>query len=142
MSIADYCRRDVCTVEPGSTLREAAERMAAASTGCAVVVEDGRPVGVLTDRDLALRILCDRLDPGGVRVEELRLPAAVTLRADQPLVEAARCLRRHRFRRIPVVGPSGELAGIIAADDLLPVIAAELTGLARAVALQRRSAAP
>lgn len=141
MPITDYCRRDVCTVEPGSTLREAAERMAADGAGCAVVVDDGRPIGVLTDRDLALRILCDQLDPGGTRVEELQLPAAITLRADQPLVEAARCLRRHRFRRIPIVGPAGELAGIIAADDLLPVIAAELSGLARAVARQR-SAAP
>jgi len=137
MAIADYCRKDVCTVAPAATLREAAERMAAAGTGCAVVVAaDGQPLGVLTDRDLALRILCDHLDPGGVRVEELRLPEPVMLRLDQPLVEAARCLRRHRFRRLPVVTDTGALAGIVAADDLLQVVAAELAGLAAAVARQ------
>ena len=140
MSIEAYCQRELCSVQPSATLREAAERMLEAGVGCVLVLEDGRPSGLLTDRDLALRVLCDRLDAGAVRVAELGLSPPVTLRGDHPLGEAVRFLRRRRFRRLPVVDGEGRVIGILPADDMLRVVVGELAGLAAAVQAQSRGA--
>jgi len=136
MSIEAYCRRELCSVGPAATLREAAERMVEERVGCVLVLDEGRPCALVTDRDLALRVLCDRLDAGAVRVGELGLSPPVTLRGDRPLGEAVRFLRRRPFRRLPVVDRGGRAIGILTADDLLRVVAGELAGLSAAVQIQ------
>jgi CBS domain-containing protein len=139
MPIGDYCQKPAATVRSGETVRAAARRMREEGLGSLVVVKDGRPTGILTDRDLVLEILCNRLDPGAVSVDEIASRSLVTIEQEAPVREAARMIRRHAVRRLPVVDDKGQLVGIVAADDLLALAAAELSGLAGAVRAQRPS---
>lgn len=139
MSIDDYCEKPAATVRGEETVRAAAQRMQQEGLGSLVVVTDGRPVGMITDRDLMLETLCNRLDPGSVRVEEIASRPLVSVEQDAPVREAVRMIRRHGVRRLPVVDDKGQLVGIVAADDLLSLAAAELSGLAVAVRSQSPS---
>ena len=71
MPIRTYVQREVRTIGPDATAREAAHQMEQANVGCLIVMRGDEPEGVLTDRDIALKVLCECLDPGSVRVREL-----------------------------------------------------------------------
>ncbi len=139
MPIGDYCEKPAATVRGEETVRTAAQRMRLAGLGSLVVVKDGRPIGLVTDRDLVLETLCKRLDPGALRVEEIASRPLVTIEQDAPVREAVRRMRRHAIRRLPVVDDKGQLVGIVAADDLLALAAGELSGLAVAIRAQAPS---
>jgi CBS domain-containing protein len=138
MPIGDYCRREPVTATPDESIQDVAKRMDAEGVGCVIVVDDGRrPVGVATDRDIALRVLRRGLDPTTTGVQEVMHEPAVTLTRSAPLAVAARFMRQNGLRRIPVVeGDSGELFGVIASDDLLQLAATELRACAEVVRQQ------
>jgi CBS domain-containing protein len=136
MSVGAYCERPARTVGADETVRSAAQRMETEGVGCLIVVEANQPRAIVTDRDVALEVLCDRPDPGSLRVGELKSGALVTVRDDAPLAEAGRLMHRHGVRRLPVVDDKGHLVGVIAADDLMRVVVGELSGLGAAVAVQ------
>lgn len=136
MPIGDYCEKPAVTVRADETVRVAAQRMRLSGVGSVAVVREGRPIGIVTDRDLALGTLGKRMDPGAVRVEELVWRPLVTVEEDAPVREAARRMRRHAVRRLPVVDDKGQLVGIVAADDILALAAGELSGLAVALRAQ------
>lgn len=136
MSIAQHCRIPVVTVTPERSVREAAQRMGQSGVGALVVVEEGAPVGMVTDRDIALEVLCKRLDADAVPVREIMHRPVVTLPEDTSIREATRFLRLHALRRLPVVDDSGRVVGLIAVDDLVGLIARELRPLAEAIASQ------
>lgn len=136
MSIGDYCQKPAATVQGEETVRAAAKRMTLAGLGSMAVVKDGRPIGILTDRDLALETLCKRLDADTVRVEEILPHPVVTIEQEASVREAARRMRKHAVRRLPVVDDKGMLVGIVASDDLLELAAGELSGLATAIRAQ------
>jgi CBS domain-containing protein len=140
MPVKDYCRRPAVEMEPEASVREAARRMEEEGLGCLLVAEPGGPAGVVTDRDLALEIYCRKLDPDSVRLREIARTDLVTVREDAPLAEAARVMRRHGLRRLPVVDAGGKPVGVIAADDLLQVVVGELAGLAVAIRAQTPAA--
>ena len=142
MPIGDYCKKPAATVRGDATVRAAALRMKHEGLGSLAVVEDGRPTGIVTDRDLVLETLGKRLDPGSMRIDEIVCRTLVTIEQDAPVREAARMIRRHAVRRLPVVDEKGQLVGIVAADDLLSLAAAELGGLAVAVRTQSPNADP
>ena len=100
---------------------------------------DGRPNGIVTDRDIVLRTLCRRRDPGTVRVEEIASHPLATIDQQRSIAEAVRVIRHHSVRRLPVVDEKGVLVGMLAADDLLALAVGELSGLTAAVrALRNR----
>jgi CBS domain-containing protein len=120
MPIGDYCEKPAATVSGAETVRAVAQRMKHEGLGSLAVVVDGRPVGIVTDRDLVLETLGNR----------------ISVDQNAPVREAVRMIRRHAIRRLPVVDEEGDLVGIVAADDLLALAAAELGGLAVAVRAQ------
>jgi len=140
MPIGAYARRTAHTASPEDTARAAAQRMEKEGIGCLVVVEDERPVGILTDRDLALRLLREKLDAGAVRVRELMRAPVVTICGEESLEVALRTLRTAAVRRLPVVDAEGKLVGILTADDLLRLVATELGDLAETLRVQLSAA--
>jgi CBS domain-containing protein len=137
MPIDDYCEKPAATVLGSETIRAAAQQMKNAGLGSLVVVADGRPQGIVTDRDLVLGALCNRLDPGAVTVAEIASHPLVSIEQESSVGEAVRMIHQHAVRRLPVVDDKGELVGIVAADDLLSIAAEELNGLSAAVRAQR-----
>jgi len=131
MPIGDLCRRDVCTIRGGETVREAASRMADANVGCLVVV-DGvrRPVGIVTDRNVACRVVAAGLDPDATAVDAVMSAAPQTVHRDESLEAALRLMRAGRFRRVPVVDDAGAVDGILTLDDVLGLLAGDFTEIA------------
>ena len=103
MPVGSYCRRSVCTANPEESVRSAAQRMEKEGVGLLVVVEDGRSVGVLTDRDVTLQVTAARRDPGEVRVAEAMTRDPVQIAAEESLAQATALMSRKGVRRLPVV---------------------------------------
>ncbi len=127
------------SVEAGETLGDVAELMRDRNVGSAVVVDGGRPVGLLTDRDVALAVVADGAKRGEPAGDHASRPL-VTGEADMELEEAAALMVQHRIRRLPIVD-GDELVGIVTIDDLA-VRAGDLQLAQRMTADVARAALP
>jgi CBS domain-containing protein len=114
-------------VTPETSAADAARAMATEDVGALPVVSEGRLAGIVTDRDLALRVLAQDADPstpvGGVLSGEL-----VTIRANDTLEHAMDLMAHHQLRRLPVVGDADELVGMIAQADIARIASDRDTG--------------
>ena len=115
--VRDVMTPSVRTASPGQSLAEAAEVMKAEDVGSVPVVEEGRLVGILTDRDIVIGAVAERRDPQTVKVDEVASRELVTVEPDQDLDEALALMARHRVRRLPVV-EEGRLVGMLAQADV------------------------
>lgn len=126
MSVGRICQREVDLADPGENVRNAAERMRQRTVGCLVVVDDEkRPIGMITDRDLALRVVADGLDPFTTPVARVMTAPAKTISEKTPIEMALGLMRSGAFRRTPVVDADGRLVGIVTLDDILMLLADE-----------------
>lgn len=121
---------EVVTVAPSEEVRAAAERMKEYGVGCLVVVEGGAVVGMLTDRDLALRIVAQPGRSGESTVREAMSAPVATVQESSSLEEVLELVRRRGIRRVPVLRGT-ELVGIVTLDDLLQGLAAEMEDLGK-----------
>lgn len=116
-TVRDAMTPGVETVEPSQPLLEAARLMETGDFGSVPVVENGRLVGVLTDRDIVVRAVALGLDPNSARVGEIASKGPITVEPDQDLAEALRLMAQHRVRRLPVVD-DGKLVGVLSQADV------------------------
>ena len=114
------------TANYDESVLDAARRMRDRQVGTVLVVDDMRPVGILTDRDLTVRVLATGLDPQLTRVSEVMTPSPTTIRQEDSIETAVSYMRAGRFRRLPVVGADGRVLGILALDDVLEQVSGEL----------------
>jgi len=134
MSLERFCRKPLATASPAETALEVAERMRKQHVGCVVVTEGGgRPVGIVTDRDLVTRVLAERRDPAATPVKAAMSPAPVIAKVDERIEEAAMKMRQKGVRRLPIVDPEGTLIGMVSLDDLMVLFTAELGQAVQAV---------
>ncbi len=125
--------RDVMTPEPrtvtaDSTVAEAARLMRDEETGIAPIIEGERLVGVVTDRDIAIKVAAEGKDPQSTKVSEVASSNLVTIDPQQDLDEALRLMAQHQVRRLPVVEEDGKLVGILAQADVARHAGPERTG--------------
>ena len=106
----------VVTAPPDRTVREIAEMMRERNVGSVVLIEQQRPVGFLTDRDLAVSVLADGRDLGDHAADHASSPV-ITANAEMQVEEAAELMVRHAVRRLVIVD-GGRLTGIITLDDI------------------------
>jgi CBS domain-containing protein len=109
---------EVVTVTPSMSVAEVANEMIAREKGPLPVVEGGRVVAMVTDRDLIARVVAASRDPNTVRCEEVATKDLVTIRPDQDLREARRLLAQHQLDRLLVVEEGDRLVGILSEADL------------------------
>jgi CBS domain-containing protein len=114
--IAEVMTQGVVTAESGDTLQHVGELMRDRNVGSVVICDAGRPVGVITDRDLALAVVADRIEPGSSAGDHASRPI-VTGEVEMDLEEAVAIMIQHRIRRLPVTRGEG-LVGIVTIDDL------------------------
>lgn len=126
MTAGRICVREVDIVEAGESVQIAASRMHSRNVGTLVVLApDKKPVGIVTDRDLAVRVVAEALDPTQTTVSEVMSAFPRTVREDTPIEEALTLMRAGPFRRVPVVDADGKLAGILSLDDILDLLCEE-----------------
>ena len=116
MRISDVMTEGVVTAATGDSLRRVGELMRDRNVGSVVICDGGRPVGVITDRDLALAVVADRVDPATRAGEHASRPI-VTGEVEMHIEEAVALMIQHRVRRLPVTDGGG-LVGIVTIDDL------------------------
>ncbi|HWN20631.1 MAG TPA: CBS domain-containing protein [Gaiellaceae bacterium] len=115
------------TVAPGTSAQEAARLMESKDVGSLPVVEGDRLVGMITDRDLALRLIGEGKS-ADTPVGELASKDVVTIDPQQEVEEAARLMAEHQLRRLPVCEEDGKLVGILAQADVAQIGHDALTG--------------
>ena len=124
MSLRGVGTESPVTLSPQATAADAVDLMDARGVGSVVIVEDGKPVSIVTDRDLVLKVLRHGLDPNDVRLVTIMTERLVTAPQDLSLDEAAWRMREHAVRRLPIVDDAGALVGIVTLDDLVGHLAA------------------
>ena len=142
MAVGEICNRDVVIAEKALSVVDAAQLMRTHHVGDLVVVEEkaGRrhPVGIVTDRDIVVEVVAAGVDPDALTVGDIMGPEVATVRESEGLFEALRYMRDKGVRRMPVVDHEGVLVGILTLDDLLSLLAEELTELAKLVSHERQ----
>ncbi|HVE45434.1 MAG TPA: CBS domain-containing protein [Acidimicrobiales bacterium] len=118
MEIGPLTTRSVLTVEADDSVRDAAVWMMERGVGSAVVMTDGKPVGLITDRE-ALRVIARGEDPDALTAGKCALKSLKTVGPDLDVVEAARVMREKGFRHLVVVDDQGALAGVFSMRDLV-----------------------
>lgn len=120
MSIERVCQRDVDTATPDETALQAAERMHQRTVGALVVVNHANvPVGIVTDRDLMVRVLAAERDPQTTALQEVMTPNPKTVTELTNIECVMSLMQDGAFRRVPVVNELGHLTGIVTLDDIL-----------------------
>lgn len=132
MNVGQICSRDVDLVEMEESVRDAARRMLERQVGTLLAVDAAeRPIGLITDRDLAIRVLATGKDPAATPVRDVVTAPLRTVREDASVVDAVAAMRAGACRRLPVVDAAGKLAGIVSLDDVISTFAEELAAIAR-----------
>jgi CBS domain-containing protein len=116
-SIREVMTRSPETVDSGSTAVDAAKQMKKADAGMIPVVQNGKLVGTVTDRDIAVRVVAEGKDPQATTVGEIASTEVVTIEPDLDLSEALKLMARHQVRRLPVV-EGDTVVGVIAQADV------------------------
>lgn len=129
MKLGEQFRKEVATVAPEASIRKAACLMREHGVGAVVVVNENRkPVGIVTDRDIALAIAVDDKDCDAP-VREIMPGELITIGENEGIFNATQYISGYHVRRLPIVDSDGKLAGIVSMDDLLGLLARELANL-------------
>src|SRR5687767_6255084 len=113
MSIGRICQREVDTADSKECARAAARRMATRCVGTLVVLDkEKRPVGILTDRDLAVRVLAEGLNPDTTPVADVMTRHPATINENTAIEDVLALMRAKSVRRLPVVERQGRLVGL------------------------------
>lgn len=137
MPVENLARSDVVTASTDESIETLASMMDDHSVGSVVIADDDEPVGIVTDRDLAIEVVAAGESPDGVTAEDVMSADLCTIEADEGFYRATELMSEHGIRRLPVVDTSGQLEGIITIDDLNELLADEHQQLASVVQAQR-----
>jgi CBS domain-containing protein len=127
-TVREVMTSKLCSIDADKPVAYAAKMMRDEDVGIAPIVEGDRLVGVLTDRDIAVRVVAEGRDPEQVKVTEVASRDLVTLDPQQDLEEALRLMAQHQVRRLPVVEEDGRLVGVVAQADVAQQADEQQTG--------------
>jgi len=137
MSVNQYCNREVVIALGDTPVLEAAGLMRQHHVGDLLVVREDDdlrvPVGIVTDRDIVIEVLAMGLDPATLTLGDLMGGELHTVSEGEELMTAIALMRDKGVRRLPVVNEQGGLEGLLTVDDVLELVAEQLTDLARLV---------
>jgi CBS domain-containing protein len=122
MVVKDVMSSPVVTLDEDATSNKVANLMDKNELGCVIVTnKTGKPVGIITERDLVLRVLAKNLKPDAVKAKEIMTSPLVTIEPEATISEAARRMSRLNIRRLGVIY-KGNLVGVVSSKDILGVM--------------------
>jgi len=139
MPIERLVQRPVKTLGPEESCEEAAALMRDENIGAVVVVDEGRVQGVVTDRDIAVRVVASGENPAEVPLRQIMSGEPIFLSKARTLDQLVAAMREMGVRRVPVIEDDGAVCGLISMDDLLVLISEQLAELAQVI---RKEIAP
>ena len=135
MSAGDLGPDEVVTAQPDDAVEQISDQLESEDVGAIVVTEDEEPVGMVTDRDVALSVGEDG-DVASRPVEEIMSEDPATIREDDEAMEISRTIEEANVRRLPIVDENGNLTGIVTFDDLVATIGEQLDNVANTIEAQ------
>ena len=131
MTIASICTHKVITVDRDIDISAAAGVMRENHIGYLIVTDSrsggSSPIGVITDRDIVVKVTAKDVDPHSLTVGDVMTPEPLTAADDDGISETLRRMRRLGVRRVPVVGPGGKVSGVLSIDDVLNHVVRQLS---------------
>jgi CBS domain-containing protein len=142
VAIGEICSREVVFTGRDTTVKRAAQLMREHHVGSIVVVDEqgGKrvPAGIVTDRDIVVAVLALGLNPDAIQVGDVMNRELLAVRENAGVAEVAELMRAKGVRRVPVTDGGGALVGIIAADDMLCLLAEEMSALGTMVSREHK----
>ncbi|WP_432823532.1 CBS domain-containing protein [Trichloromonas sp.] len=142
MSVGEVCIREVIITGRETPVAELAELMRRHHVGDILVTEDrddkAMPVGIVTDRDLVIKLLAAGVDPQTVTAEDVMSGDLQVVEEGADLLDTIKRMRAQGVPRIPVVKRNGELVGLLAFDELLELLAEQLDDLVQLIRSGRK----
>lgn len=111
----------VLTLDAGKPVSEAAKLLKKSRVGSVIVLEKGKAVGIITERDITYKVVAENKNPKTTKLKSVMSKPLKVISASKSIHEAALALRNNRVKRLPVVNKKGQLVGVIAEGDLVKV---------------------
>jgi CBS domain-containing protein len=118
LKVKDIMVGEVITIEANVTVRKAVRLMNNREIGCLVVVQDGKPAGIVTERDMLKRVLVAGRDPRAVEVDEVMSKPLLFMEPEKEIEEAVKLMFKHKIKKLPVV-ENERLVGLVTLTDLI-----------------------
>lgn len=116
--VRDVMTTNPVTVSEKDSIRDAARIMAREDTGIVPVVDGKKIIGLITDRDIVVRLVAEGKDPANARVKEAMSKSVRSVKEDTPINEVLDLMSNEQIRRVPVVNQNNELVGIVSIGDI------------------------
>ncbi|HET6203041.1 MAG TPA: CBS domain-containing protein [Planctomycetota bacterium] len=137
MTAGRICQREVDLAEPKDSVQAAANRMLQRKVGTLVVIDASRiPIGIVTDRDIVVRVVARGADPKKTAVGDVMTKTLDTIDESAPVESVLALMRNAGVRRVPVTDPGGRLVGLLSLDDVLAALSEEFVRVGELLAKQ------
>ena len=133
MSLENFCRKPVVKILPERNVAEACRVMEEHNIGCLIVEDDGKLCGIVTDRDIALKVAGAMRDPQQTAVREIMTTNPIRISVDKDLRHLTSLMHAFHVRRVPIVNGHDTIVGIITLDDIIALIASEMSEICKAI---------
>lgn len=133
MSLQNFCQKPVVKISPKKNIIEACRMMEEKNIGCLIAESEGKLCGILTDRDIALKVTGGRKDPRMTMVEEVMTRDPIRISVDKELRHLTSLMHAYHVRRVPIVDGYDTTLGIVTLDDLIALIGDEMSEIGKAV---------
>jgi CBS domain-containing protein len=133
MSLYNFCRKPVVKISPQANITEACRLMEQNNIGCLVAEKDGKLCGIVTDRDIALRVAGAKRDPDKTTVKDIMTPDPIRISADKDLRQLTAMMHAYHVRRVPIVNGFDTALGIVTLDDLIAQLGDEMSEIGKAI---------
>jgi signal-transduction protein with cAMP-binding, CBS, and nucleotidyltransferase domain len=119
--LRDIMNRKLTTTGIGATVAKAAKAMCHDEVGSVIILDHNKPIGIVTEEDIACKVVALDLKPSTVHVNDIMSTPLITVSADKTAGDAAKMMVKHKVRRLPVVDEHHKVIGIVTVRDLLAV---------------------
>jgi len=140
MQLSEIAQGSVVRAPPDATVFDVCTLMEQQNVGCVVIADGEKPVGIVTDRDIMLRVVLKEKDPRSTPISESMTRNPVVFPDTTGAAEAFRTWKEHNFRRVPLVDADGRISGIVSLDDLVQLVGEEMTAVTAIIQKQMESA--
>jgi len=115
--LKDIMVGEVVTIEANATVRKAVRLMNNREIGCLIVLQDGKPAGIVTERDMMKRVLVASRDPRAAEVGEIMSKPLLSMEPKKEIEDAVKLMFKHKIKKLPVI-ENGRLVGLVTLTDL------------------------
>ena len=126
VKIKDVMRTQLTTVEAEENIENVAKKMTGEKTSCSLVMDQGKVIGIITERDITRRLIASSKDSKETKAKEIMSSPIIAVGEDALLADAALIMAKNKVRRLTVIDKESKLVGMVTASDLARTLAYQM----------------